>query len=77
MTTGSKSRFTMNLKIFKNGPNLLVSGNGRDSSGQFDIEDGLILGEACFEIFQIYTKWIFDKNAKNNYFRINPRLISN
>ena len=50
MTTGSKSRFTMNLKIFKNGPNQLLSGDGRDSSGQFDIEDGLILGEACFEI---------------------------
>jgi len=44
MTTGSKSRFTMNLKIFKNGPNQLLSGDGRDSSGQFDIEDGLILG---------------------------------
>ena len=51
MTTGSKSRFTMNLKIFKNGPNQLLSGDGRDSSGQFDIEDGLILGEACLKFF--------------------------
>ena len=44
MTTGSKNLFTMNLEIANSGPNKLLSGEGRDSSGEFDIEDGIILG---------------------------------
>ena len=52
MTTGSKNRFTMNLRIFKNGPNQLLSGDGRDASGQFDIEDGIILGKTI-KIFKM------------------------
>ena len=44
MTTGSKSRFAVNLKILRSGPNQLLSGGGRDSSGEFSIEDGIILG---------------------------------
>lgn len=44
MTTGSRNRFSMDLKIGKSGPNHLFSGSGKDTSGEFDILDGIILG---------------------------------
>lgn len=44
MTTGSQNRFTSNLEILQSGPNQLLSGEGRDASGDFEITDGIVLG---------------------------------